>query len=52
MAELFVRIASALGLTALALLFVSLIPFLGDLTAGAGPARADVAVFGESGIQG
>ena len=38
MAKLFMRIASASGLTALALVFVGLTPFLGDPTAGAGPA--------------
>jgi hypothetical protein len=36
MAKLFVRIAGALGITALALFFVGLIPFFADPTAGAG----------------
>ena len=36
MATLLIRIASALGVTALALFFVSLIPFFGDPTAGVG----------------
>lgn len=36
MAKLFVRIAGALGITALALFFVGLIPFLADPTVGAG----------------
>jgi hypothetical protein len=36
MAKLFVRIASALGVTGLALLFVGLIPFFADPTVGAG----------------
>ena len=36
MAKLFVRITSALGITALALFFVGLLPFFGDPTVGAG----------------
>ncbi len=36
MAKLFVRIASALGITALAVFFVGLIPFVADPTVGAG----------------
>ena len=36
MAHLFVRIAGALGITALALFFVGLIPFFADPTVGAG----------------
>ncbi len=36
MAKIFIHIAGALGLTALALLFVGLIPFLADPTVGAG----------------
>jgi hypothetical protein len=36
MAKLFIRIASALGITGLALLFVGLIPFFADPTVGAG----------------
>jgi hypothetical protein len=36
MAKLFARIAGALGITALALLFVGLIPFFADPTIGAG----------------
>lgn len=36
MAKLFVRIAGALGITALALFFVGLIPFFADPTVGAG----------------
>jgi hypothetical protein len=36
MAKLFIRIAGALGITALALLFVGLIPFFADPTVGAG----------------
>jgi hypothetical protein len=36
MAKLFIRIAGALGITALALFFVSLIPFFADPTVGAG----------------
>jgi hypothetical protein len=36
MAKLFVRIAGALGVTALALFFVGLIPFFADPTVGAG----------------
>jgi hypothetical protein len=36
MAQLFVRIAGALGITALALFFVALIPFFADPTVGAG----------------
>ena len=36
MAKLFIRIAGALGVTALALLFVGLIPFFADPTVGAG----------------
>ena len=36
MAKLFVRIAGALGITALALFFVELIPFFADPTVGAG----------------
>ena len=36
MAKLFVRIAGALGITTLALLFVGLIPFFADPTVGAG----------------
>jgi hypothetical protein len=38
MAKLFVRIAGALGITALTLLFVGLIPFFADPTVGAGVA--------------
>ena len=38
MAKLFMRIASALGMTGLALFFLSLLPLLGDPTAGAGVA--------------
>jgi hypothetical protein len=36
MAKLFVRIAGALGIAALALLFVGLVPFFADPTVGAG----------------
>jgi hypothetical protein len=36
MAQLFVRIAGALGITALALFFVSVIPFFADPIVGAG----------------
>jgi len=36
MAKLFVRMAGALGITALALFFVGLIPFFADPTVGAG----------------
>ena len=36
MAKLFVRIAGALGITALTLFFVGLIPFFADPTVGAG----------------
>jgi hypothetical protein len=36
MAKLFIRIAGALGITALALFFVGLIPFFADPTVGAG----------------
>ncbi len=36
MAKLFIRIAEALGVTGLALLFVGLIPFFADPTVGAG----------------
>ena len=36
MAKLFVRITSALGITALALFFVGLLPFFADPTVGAG----------------
>jgi hypothetical protein len=36
MAKLLIRIAGALGVTALALLFVGLIPFFADPTVGAG----------------
>jgi hypothetical protein len=36
MAKLFTRIAGALGITALALFFVGLIPFFADPTVGAG----------------
>jgi len=36
MAKLFVRITSALGITALALFFVGLLPFFDDPTVGAG----------------
>ena len=36
MAKLFVRIAGALGITALAVFFVGLIPFFADPTVGAG----------------
>jgi len=36
MAKVFVRLAGALGITALALLFVGLIPFFADRTVGAG----------------
>ena len=36
MAKLFVRIAGALGITALALFFVSIIPFFADPIVGAG----------------
>jgi hypothetical protein len=36
MAKLFLRISGALGITALALLFVGLIPFFADPTVGAG----------------
>jgi hypothetical protein len=36
MAKLFVRITGVLGVTALALLFVGLIPFFADPTVGAG----------------
>jgi hypothetical protein len=36
MAQLFIRIAGALGITALALFFVGLIPFIADPTIGAG----------------
>lgn len=36
MAKLFVRIAGALGITALAVFFVGLIPFFADPPAGAG----------------
>jgi hypothetical protein len=36
MAKLFIRIASALGITALALFFVGLIPFFADPTVGGG----------------
>ena len=36
MAKLFVRIAGALGITALALFFVSVIPFFADPIVGAG----------------
>jgi hypothetical protein len=38
MARLFVRIAGALGVTALALFFVGLTPFFADPTVGAGTA--------------
>jgi hypothetical protein len=36
MAKLFIRIAGAFGITALALFFVGLIPFIADPTIGAG----------------
>ena len=36
MAKLFLRIAGALGITALAVLFVGLIPFIADPSVGAG----------------
>jgi hypothetical protein len=36
MAKLFIRIAGALGITGLAVLFVGLIPFFADPTVGAG----------------
>ncbi len=36
MAKLFIRIAGALGITALAVFFVGLIPFIADPTVGAG----------------
>lgn len=36
MAKLFIRIAGALGITALAVFFVGLIPFFSDPTVGAG----------------
>jgi hypothetical protein len=36
MGNLFIRLAGALGITALALFFVGLIPFLADPTVGAG----------------
>src|SRR6266566_4173319 len=43
MAKLFIRIAGALGITALALFFVSVIPFFADPIVGAGFAASRLA---------